>query len=106
VLRTTCLISGLIAIPFLRDLLLPGVPLSRFPFDLNYLTFTRAYVHSPDPEDVERHAQAAFFLGDKLSSQASTLDAREGILDGSVIYKVERSDRYNATGRIGDQRYA
>jgi len=41
------------------------------------------------------------------SSQVSSQDVREGILDGSVlIYKVRRRENNNATGTIGDQRYA
>ena len=39
--------------------------------------------------------------------QVSSMNKREGTLDGSVmIYKVSSWCYYNATGRIGDQRYA
>ena len=42
-----------------------------------------------------------------LKMQVRPLDVQEGILDGSVkIYKVELRENYNATGTIGDQRYA
>ena len=41
------------------------------------------------------------------SMPLSVSKAREGILDGSVmIYKVNCSPYYNATGTIGDQGYA
>ena len=43
----------------------------------------------------------------ELLVNVSSLDAREGKRDGSVmIYKVEEREYYNATGTIGDQRYA
>ena len=39
--------------------------------------------------------------------RGESLSACEGILDGSVmIYKVAQACYYNATGTIGDQRYA
>jgi len=42
-----------------------------------------------------------------ITYNVSSQDVRDGILDGSVmIYNVIHDKYYNATGTIGDQRYA
>ena len=54
--------------------------------------------HSRDAPKSHAHPRLHF------TEQVSELDAREEILDGSVmIYKVDQPLYYNATGRIGDQ---
>jgi len=69
--------SFMISIPLLRDLFLPGQLLTWFPGDVNYMIFTRAYVHSPggtlNPD----------YLGDQLSSQWTALMVLLGL-----VYKV------------------
>ncbi|GKY97549.1 hypothetical protein MPSEU_000713100 [Mayamaea pseudoterrestris] len=76
VARTLMMVSGVVALVSARDFFLPGAIMDFIPRDDIYLEWTNALIHSPQDgtiESVDHGLEAAFYTGDKFSSQYTAL---------------------------------
>ncbi len=76
VARTTCIVSGQIALIAGRDFFFPGQELHYPPYDGIYLEWTGAFIHSPPPGTIEGEEyglEAGLHIGDKFISRLCAL---------------------------------